>query len=197
MTVWEITTWPASEEFKKDVTIIDPAARVTAGPKGPESFYAGVEFFPGSTNTFLTIVHAAFRLSEKLAQFAAAVQVTRAPGGDLEIAHAHFPADPKPLLGAPVTEYLWITPKEGLKDEVAAFIDTLVASLNDPATPAVGGTYAPLVERPDTFIMLAGWPSLEANQSATKLSPLKEIIPELLGKSSVKLSFAKLRHVEL
>ncbi|KAA1472545.1 hypothetical protein DENSPDRAFT_838852 [Dentipellis sp. KUC8613] len=66
-----------------------------------------------------------------------------------------------PILTAPYTEFAVVTPKPGHHDVVANILTHLVAAMNEPSCPAVGGTFGPVIETEGNYLLLIGWQTVE------------------------------------
>ncbi|TFY75291.1 hypothetical protein EWM64_g8721 [Hericium alpestre] len=103
--------------------------------------------------------------------------------------HGQFDIEgaPSAVLNAPVTEFGVVIPKAGHEDVVKSVLTKLTVLLNEPESPAVGGAFAPIIEKDGSYLLLIGWNSVE-----DKWAKSLQIMEELLGNAEITLSHVKL-----
>ncbi|KZT23142.1 hypothetical protein NEOLEDRAFT_1031779, partial [Neolentinus lepideus HHB14362 ss-1] len=79
--------------------------------------------------------------------------------GQFEMVHVKFNKDPSKALGALVTEVVSIQVKEGKSE--ADLVELLDQASNIELPGASVFTYGPVIEKPGSYIMAVGWPSIE------------------------------------
>jgi len=108
--------------------------------------------------------------------------------------HANFVDDPSPVFSAPVTEFVVVTPKAGVStDDIKVTLDRLLGLFNDPAGPALGGRYAPIVEKDGSYLLIGGWKTVQDHWDAVKSGPAAEVVGELRSKADIVVTHAALK----
>lgn len=77
--------------------------------------------------------------------------------------HASWEVDEaRPCLKAPFIELTKITPKKGVETvAIHVVLDKYVADMCNLTNQVVGATYGQVVEKPEQFILVVGWKSME------------------------------------
>ncbi|KAH8088929.1 hypothetical protein BXZ70DRAFT_1011440 [Cristinia sonorae] len=166
--VVEIATWPASDAYKADPSVIDPALKILAASKGSQNIYHGLQHEDKST-AYLIIVW------DKLADHQALIDdkeeypkliaaLTPSLGGQLTLFHVGFKplAVPTVHFLAPISEFVVQTVKEG---KTNADLENFVwnPAVTGDGTQVVVGK---IVEKENQYVLLKGWESYEAHQAA-------------------------------
>ncbi|KAI0269753.1 hypothetical protein BC834DRAFT_569223 [Gloeopeniophorella convolvens] len=193
---YEIAFWPASDAYRNDQSVGDPSVEYLRLNTKAEGIFHGLQSEEPNFNAVIAwnkIQDHKDLIDDtvKYPKLRELLKVTMA-GGDIEMVHVNFTADPTPAFKAPVTEYVYITPNSPEdKSTVQGYIDRIAAWANDPSTVALGGARGSTVERPEEYVLVIGWPSIEAHTESLK-SGAGEIVAKL-----GTLSTAKLRHTAL
>ncbi|KII84623.1 hypothetical protein PLICRDRAFT_46004 [Plicaturopsis crispa FD-325 SS-3] len=181
MTVTEILTFPTSEAYRTDQSIVKPFAEAIVGSPGLISIHHGLQIEDPAVGYLFVIwesleAHQALRNSPAQGPLLATLKPLFA-GPPISVIHAKFGADPTAALNAPVTELVVSTLKEGSSFEAISDILTKMAYTELPTI--LGGAYGPAVEIERTFMMVAGWESVEAHREVGKVLTPDKL--ELLG----------------
>lgn len=81
------------------------------------------------------------------------------------IIHANLTSDFTPVFAAPVTEFALVTPKAGNDRKVTeAALSAICAIVGvTPGCKAISGTWGPVVEKDQTYLLLLGWLTVEVS----------------------------------
>ncbi|KAI0252377.1 hypothetical protein BJV78DRAFT_1202466 [Lactifluus subvellereus] len=169
---FEVIFWPCSEEYVKDVSIVDPAFEHLAGPGGPagvNEIFAGIEV--GRPNAWAVLEwssledHHNFMNDDKAVPKFVKLFEPSAKDGQPKgtMIHAYWEVDEAlPCLKAPFIELTKITPKNGVATvAIQALLDKYIAHMRNLTNQVVGATYGQVVEKPEQFILVIGWKSME------------------------------------
>ncbi|KAH8077741.1 hypothetical protein BXZ70DRAFT_694967 [Cristinia sonorae] len=166
--VVELATFPATEAYKADPTVIHPALEIISKAKGARNIYHGLQYEDKAT-AYLVIIwdsledHHAL-LSDKdiypkiMEGFATSI------GGPHNLVHVAFKPLVAPIahLTAPISEFAVQTLKEGKTNaDLEGFVWN-PAVTGDGSQVVVGK----VVEKEDQYVLLKGWESYEAHQNA-------------------------------
>lgn len=108
--------------------------------------------------------HAAFKSSQSYSDFVSALKPALAINSTTDSTLVRFSQDPLAALKAPVTEFLWLSPKENVKaedvEEALQGVETIFpgAITEDISFGGFGGKYVDS----NKFLLLGGWTSPEA-----------------------------------
>lgn len=167
MKAFEVATWPCSEEYVKNQSILNPAFELLTGPEGPsgltEIFY-GIEV--GKSNAYgvlnwdSTEAHAKFNADQdatlKFVKMFESSAKDGIPNGT--IIHASWEEDAAlASLRAPFTELRKFSPKGSTSTTIQAIHDALdkyVAATNKVS--GVVATYGHVIEEPEKLILIVG-----------------------------------------
>ncbi|KAF8272207.1 hypothetical protein EI94DRAFT_1718718 [Lactarius quietus] len=161
---FEIATWPCSEAYIKDQSIVHPAFEMLDGHLDwtSEIFY-GVQV--EEPNAYAV---ANWHTIEAHERFAA----------DKERLH-RFVKSALLCLGAPVTQIRKVKAREGVTLEaVQATLDKYITHLNTLTSESVGATYGQVVENPEEIMLVTGWRSIEARKDWEDWKEIREITEE-------------------
>ncbi|KAI0046024.1 hypothetical protein FA95DRAFT_1596498 [Auriscalpium vulgare] len=178
---WEIAYAPASEAYIKDQSIIRPAFEYLRHYDGVHEIFSGIEL--ESPSILVAIdwdsieAHEAYKNSPTYQGYINLLIPELA--GAATVVSVHFVVSPAPALRAPLTEFLWITPKADEDKSVVATLEKLVAYGNNPQTGVIAASYGRAVETPGTYILVVGWSSVKAHVSERKSSTLYELFKGL------------------
>ncbi|KZV62181.1 hypothetical protein PENSPDRAFT_258528 [Peniophora sp. CONT] len=117
---FQVLRQAASDALLKDLSVLKPAVEVLKAQK-TTSIFAGTQL--QQPNLFLAIGwesaedHAAFKASSTYQDFVSALKPALASSATTDTALVRFAKDPLVALKAPVTEFLWLSPKEEAKAE--------------------------------------------------------------------------------
>jgi len=207
MHAFEVTTWPCSEGYVKNPSIVRPAFELLTGPEGPsglaEIFY-GVE--DGKSNAYGILNWDSMEAHEKfgadqetLLKFVKLFQ-SSAEGGIPKgtMMHVYWEEDAAvPCLKAPFMELTKISPKSGIATEaVLAVLDKYVAYMkDDPPSGFIGATYGHVVEEPRQLLLVAGWESSEACKDSVRknASEVAQEMGEIAEQEVVSVSLTQFR----
>ncbi|TFY79705.1 hypothetical protein EWM64_g4304 [Hericium alpestre] len=187
----EIVSILANEVFTKDNTVLKHGADILA-PCSSVWYGQQVE----EVRSYLAIAwdslgdHKSFMADEEnVDKVRGSLGPIVVKGATRDLINAHFEVEGAPfsVLSAPVTEFGIVTPKAGHEAEVKNILTKLAAFLNEAESAAVGGVFAPTVEKEGSYLLLVGWDSVE-EKSAKGL----EIEEELLAHAEVSFSHVKL-----
>ncbi|KAI0304480.1 hypothetical protein B0F90DRAFT_1706143 [Multifurca ochricompacta] len=180
---FEVGTWPCSEEYVKNISMIHSAFEQLVGPKGRQGLdeiFNGVEVEKsnayGVLNWDSLEAHEKFTEDqESLVRFRKLFESSAkdgVPKGD--IIHVLWkPEAALPCLKAPFTELTKIRPKEGISTEaIHGILDEYVAL----TVQVVGATYGHVVEKPKELVFIVGWKSIEGRKEGVEELNLNEII---------------------
>ncbi|KAI9464965.1 hypothetical protein BJY52DRAFT_1221084 [Lactarius psammicola] len=173
---FEIATWPCSEEYLKDQSIVHPALRMLDGQPGLDGIFYGIQV--GKPNAYAVAnwqtidAHVNFAADKERLQRFVKMFGTSANGGVLQekLIHVSWEASAALLcLGAPVTEIRKVKPREGVTLEaVQATLDKYVRYVNKLTTRAVGATYGQVIENPEEIALVIGWKTIEDKTEVDK-----------------------------
>lgn len=168
MKAFEIATWPCSEEYVKNQSILRPAFDLLTGPEGPsglsEIFY-GIEVEKLNAYAVLnwdsTEAHAKFNTDQdvvfKFVKMFESSAKDGIPKGT--IIHASWEENAAlACLKAPFIELRKVSPKGSTSTSMQAIHDALdkyVACMNK-APGVVGATYGHVIEEPEKLIVVVG-----------------------------------------
>ncbi|TFY79708.1 hypothetical protein EWM64_g4303 [Hericium alpestre] len=179
-TTLEIVHWPANEAFAQDNTILKPAGDVLTSFQGVQGVWYGQQV--EETRVYIAVgwgtmdVHKAFIAGEgNVDKVLPALQRTLAEGASRQMFHGQFDSEDV------------VTPKAGHEDVVKSILTKLSVLLNESESPAVGGAFAPIIEKEGSYLLLVGWNSVE-----DKWAKSLQIMEELLGNANITLSYVKL-----
>lgn len=81
------------------------------------------------------------------------------------IIHANFQSDYTPVFAAPVTEFALVTPKPGVDRKVTEAKVHAIAVMAGitPGCKAISGTWGPVVEKDETYLLVLGWLTVEVS----------------------------------
>lgn len=81
---------------------------------------------------------------------------------EVEIFHVQPRSDPAPILNSPITERATCILKDlATKDEFEKVMEEMIGALADVSH---GATWGPVLEKPDTYLMLVGWENVEVSR---------------------------------
>ncbi|KAH9980344.1 hypothetical protein BGW80DRAFT_1274994 [Lactifluus volemus] len=168
---FEIGTWACSEEYVKDVSILDPAYERLVGPGGPagvNKIFFGLE--AGRSNAWAVLNwdsvedHHNFQADhEAYRKFVELFKPTAKDGKPKgTIIYAYWEVDEAlPCLKAPLVELTKITAKEGIaKKDIYAVLDKYIAHIRSLVD---GATYGDVYEKPGQIVLVIGWKSIQAS----------------------------------
>ncbi|THH08492.1 hypothetical protein EW146_g8965, partial [Bondarzewia mesenterica] len=86
------------------------------------------------------------------------------------------------------------TPKAGVApEEVRAVLGELSRVTREvESCTALAIAWGPMVEKKDAFVAVLGWESVQAHYDEVKAGPFADAVKDLLAKSDIVLSHAKL-----
>ncbi|KAI0269755.1 hypothetical protein BC834DRAFT_841543 [Gloeopeniophorella convolvens] len=211
---YEVVFWPANDAYRNDQSVISPAFKFITDAKAEAIFHGRQVEEPnlgavvGAKNSVTLLVYQSLTRRSAawndiqdhknlVADTVARPKVMKLlkatmAGGRAEMVHVNFTADPTPAFKASVTEFAFVKPNSP-EDKLAVqdHIDRIVAWANDPSTVASGGARGSPVERPEEYLLVIGWPSVEAHVEALK-TEVGDVVTRLRKQAVVKL-----RHVPL
>ncbi|KAI0269756.1 hypothetical protein BC834DRAFT_863201 [Gloeopeniophorella convolvens] len=191
---YEFVFWPAGDGYRNDQSVSNPAFQFLKDHKA-EAIFHGLQVEEPAFG--LIVVWDKIQVHKDL--MADAVEYPKLlnllkptmGGGDIDMSHVDFLIDPTPAFKAPITEIAFTSPKTPEdKEAVQARLEQIVSLANGPTKTAFGAAYGPVVEKPDTFVLVVGWDSVEAHLAA------REANKELTGAAG-KIANVKVRHVAL
>ncbi|KAI0048906.1 hypothetical protein FA95DRAFT_1557485 [Auriscalpium vulgare] len=197
---YEIVNWPASEAFLADHSIIGPVYDALTDRAGTNEIYTGVQV--EAQNVFCVVSWDKLKDhldyindAENYKQLIADLNKTRADVNVIDLVHAQFLSDPRSTFTAPVTEFAYLTPKEGVaKEVVQEIILKIVDHSNDPKSTPRSAAYGSLLEKPETFLLVLGWTSAQEHADAIKGGDLGELVADLRSNVDGRIVHAKLTH---
>lgn len=84
---------------------------------------------------------------------------------EVEIFHVQPHSDPAPILNSPITERATCIMKDpATKDEFEKAIEEMVGAHKFFADVSQGATWGRVLEKPDTYVMLVGWETVEVSR---------------------------------
>ncbi|KAJ3500153.1 hypothetical protein NMY22_g19356 [Coprinellus aureogranulatus] len=186
MPVVEIATFPASEAFIADPTLLNgPITNILAKADGFISAYVGLQVEDRKT-AYLVVVWQSLEAHQKLIADPIypelGAQLKPALAGAINIQHVEFAGDATVAFNAPVTEVAIAKLKEGkAKEDFVAFIPTIVET--SKAVPGIHGpgAYGEVIEEQRSFYLVLGWESVEAHKAVVSSGgPGKEVVAKFL-----------------
>ncbi|KAI0056116.1 hypothetical protein BV25DRAFT_1832582 [Artomyces pyxidatus] len=198
---YEFASWPASEAYLSNPSIIQPVFGYLKASKGINEIYQGLQTEQPNIyviNTWDELKDHQNLIEDKENYSALGVHTarTRSENSEESIVHAIFLEDPRGAFGAPVTEIAHITPKEGVAP--GAVEEVLVAILgwrSDPDVVVRGGAYGRLVEKPETFVLVLGWDTVEDHINTVTAGAPEQVVAKLKSVGLVELVHVKFKSI--
>ncbi|KAF8550057.1 hypothetical protein OG21DRAFT_1420311 [Imleria badia] len=176
--VAQITYFKASEGYKSGSVSLDGPLTQISKVNGLKQSYVGYQAEDGTVlfwvNDWVTKdAHDAFTKSVEYIGMGTASRP--AFGSEPTVNYVKF-EDTKGALGAPITEFVTFTLKEGKN---IGQLEPLVQELHQKlvGTPKFhGDSWAPIIDKPNVYHGILGWDTVEAHLDAVSDGPLKEVI---------------------
>jgi len=162
--VVEVASWPASEAFKADQTLIYPALTILAGLKGAQKLYYGIQHEDQATARLIIIweslAHHQALIDDKPTYEKLGATLAPVLGGGISLYHVKFVA-PESIpvqFDAPITEFVIQTIKDTAK----------ASDLEAHLATADGFSSGKVVEYEKQWVLIKGWQSLEEHEAYVK-----------------------------
>ncbi|KAJ7598755.1 hypothetical protein C8J56DRAFT_173148 [Mycena floridula] len=198
MTVIHRVTFPASDAYKLDRTVFEPALKMIAQTDGYICSWHGVqnEVEGGELGYHITAWES-YEHHKKLIESSSypgiIASLKPALNGKLESHHFEITVDPNPAMSGKTTEVVLLSLKEG--SEMADLVEVtkkLAKQLDEAkgsSPPCIGGVS---IEEPTKILTLIGWESRQSHLDAVSEEPLSSTVGTLHKVADVTLT-----HVDL
>ncbi|KAJ7600754.1 hypothetical protein C8J56DRAFT_911195 [Mycena floridula] len=194
MPVLHRVTFPASDAYKLNLTLAEPAVKVIADAEGYLGAWYGLQNeVEGAELGHLVTAWETYEHHKKVvdgpgyADIMAGVKP--ALKGPLDSHHIKVTMDHIPALSAPTTEFVSVTLKEG-KDmaELLKVSERMINHLNGAKgafPPIVFGTS---IEEPTKIILVIGWGSRQIHMDAISVEPFTSTMGEIAQLADITFS---------
>jgi len=193
MPITEFVTFKASEAYIADSAVIQPAVKLLAEHEGVLSVFTGFEV-EDPTVGYLFVVWEKLEHHEKLMQDSSyptilSTLAAAQSGPPLSMLHFDMTDDPTKGLTAPVTDLTYMTLKEG---KTKADVEPFFATFAWIADLGRGFHHGQCVEKPELFVVLMGWASIEAHMEAGKAPEFAALVGDALAVMDIHVKHAKI-----